>query len=48
MSAAAIGVARNHYSLFQQCIFFHDAQTYAILIVDNATEDQTYEWLLNE
>lgn len=49
MSVAAIVVTHNRYSMLQQCISHLEVQTYLcdILIVDNASEDQTYEWLQN-
>lgn len=49
MSVVAIVVTHNRYAMLQQCVSKLEAQTYPcdILVVDNNSEDQTYEWLQN-
>lgn len=49
MSVAAIVVTHNRYFMLQQCVSRLEAQTYScdILVIDNNSEDQTYEWLQN-
>lgn len=49
MSIAAVVVTHNRFHMLIKCIAALEAQTYPckILVVDNASEDQTQEWLKN-
>lgn len=49
MSVAVIVVTHNRYTMLQQCVSRLEAQTCScdILVVDNGSEDQTFEWLRN-
>lgn len=49
MSVVAIVVTHNRQNMLQQCISRLEAQTYScdILVIDNDSKDQTFEWLQN-
>lgn len=49
MSVVAIVVTHNRQIMLQQCIYRLEAQSYVcdICVVDNGSEDQTFEWLQN-
>lgn len=47
MSVVAVVVTYNRCAMLQQCISHIEAQTHPcdILVIDNASDDQTAEWL---